>query len=312
VSFVDDLRNARLGPTTVRHEFLTNYNHTRLQSHAFVEGWEDRPFYRTTISRFCGRNRDLFFYRCGNKQRVYDIFADLTAGTSQPKGILFFVDKNSSDLLGERWPQDERIFVTDVYSIENYFVSADAVRAIFSDLIQLRNLAVDFGPVIHQFRQELERVHRRLRPVMAWLVAARRLGLRPNVNNLVLDDVCFVSEACSLVVGKGRARTLEKKTGVPVYGVSLWKTLAVARELRRLNNPKDYVRGKFELQFLVRFVKQVTARLRTLAKESSGRVVVHVPIEDSSAIEVLAARIETPDSLRNFLVRHFPEGLRIV
>lgn len=225
-------------------------------------------------------------------------------------GALFFADRDLSDILEETWPVDERIFVTEVYSIENYFVSRATFERLCRDLIRLGNFTFEFEPVFAHFESQLCAFHRLMLTVMAWIASARAAGLRPNVNNIKMGEIFFLSEDGSVKASKNRLQYIAKATGIDPAAVPL-------REVRKLRRrfaetePKLCIRGHFEMWFMISFTLFFIQRLATVAEEVGGSVSLRVQINQQNPVETLIGRIPTPAALATFLTRHFPlqEGL---
>lgn len=306
MSFVDELRKARIGRATVVHEYLTNYAPHARRVHAFVEGYEDVVFYRAQLALFAGPEFKIFTYRCGNKQAVYTAYEDLLQRGPIPPYTLFFVDKDLSDLVAEVWPTHDSIYVTDWYSIENYFVTQHAFERLCLECIRLRNCNISLEPVFRQFEGQLQRFHNELRSIMAWVIVVRRRGLRPNLQNIQMGDLLQFKQDCALGSVPGRLAHLERMTGI-ASPVGVWREVrGVLTELDRME-AKSFVRGKFESWFLATFLQHALEHLRTVAAEEGGSVGLAVNINAANLVEALVARVLTPPSLRQFLARHFPQ-----
>ena len=223
--------------------------------------------------------------------------------TPAPRGVMFFTDKDLSDILKEVWPDDDRIFVTEVYSIENYFVSSDVLRSLCTEFVQVRGASVDLSVIFNQFEVEYARFCQTMRVVMAWILVAKALNLKPNLQDLRFDHFCSISHNCKLSVRRARAQLLATNTGMARSAITLRQILAAARRLR-MYEPKCYLRGKFELQFQIKFLKQALVELRSIVEEIQGRLVLTTPIEQSNFIQILSPRISTPATLATFLSRH--------
>src|SRR5882672_6397787 len=154
MSFVEELRKSREGRTTALHEFWTNFDPKQPRFHAFFEGHADIVFYKPLIQRHTEAHGRLFTYRCEGKSLVYDAFKAITGRHPNCRGVLFFVDKDIDDIIGEPWPTDPRIYVTDVYSIENYLVCREALRRVIDDLINVRKVAFDMTVSLDHFDRE--------------------------------------------------------------------------------------------------------------------------------------------------------------
>jgi hypothetical protein len=127
MNFTEILRQARSAPTAVLHEFLTQYTATPGRVHAFFEGHDDQTFFVPALKRYAPSDTKILPYCCNGKAQVCELFSQITTRIPGVKGALFFIDKDLDDILGRPWPTDPRIFVTDVYSVENYLVSRNTL-----------------------------------------------------------------------------------------------------------------------------------------------------------------------------------------
>ena len=304
MSFVDELKKARTGRIPVLHEFLTNYNPGEQRLHAFVEGDDDLVFYRVVLSNQVRDRKSVYLYRCDGKARVYEMFAEVTRRFPDCRSTLFFVDKDVDDILGQPWPTDPRIFVTDVYSVENYIVSSEVLARIIEEFIEFRDVKFESEALMKQFDLELARFHKLVVPLMAWIVFVRRAGMRPNLANIQLRELFAFSSDCRVRIKPGeRHDNLCQTTGIKAPKGTLTRVREVAEELKRLP-PKRYVRGKFELWFFVEFLKHLLTHLQNSAVGTGGRVRLRIPLEHSNIVALMSGRISAPPSLDLFLRVH--------
>jgi hypothetical protein len=304
MTFIDDLRMARSGRTAVLHEFLLRYDPKQRKLHAFFEGYEDIPFYSGLIEQRLPQGDRLVTYRCGGKREVYELFHSVVQRYPKIKEALFFVDKDLDDILGEPWPTDPRIFVTDTYSIENYLVSTEVFARLCRDSLQMKRVEFPAERMVAQFERQLAMFQRLAIPLMAWIVAVRRSGQRPVLNDVNMGELFGVSiDCCVCVKSHGRLRYLARVTGVLKAPGGLRQFLQIARELKRIP-AKRIVRGKFEAWFFVEFWKSLIAQMRALAKEAGGDVAVSVQLERSNFVHILAGRMVVPECLERFLALH--------
>ncbi len=188
------------------------------------------------------------------------MFNKLTSNGSTTINVLFFVDKDLSEICQESWPTDDRIYVTDVYSIENYFVSRQTFERLCTDFVKIKGFEFDFRPVTEHFDEQLRRFHRQTLTIMAWIVCTRMKGLRPNVNNIDLSQLVQISDDCIVQCRNDRATYLARATGINPPA-ELWKAvLGLARILAEME-PKTIVRGKFEIWFMVVFFRAILDKL---------------------------------------------------
>jgi uncharacterized protein DUF4435 len=304
MSFVDLLRMARSSPAAAFHEFKLDYSPQLNRVYAFFEGHEDASFYVTFLQLYVNL-RHLKVYRCGNKRTVYQTFELVTKYYPSAPGILFFVDKDLSDFLGESWPVDPRIFITEVYSIENYIVCSEVLERYYREFIRLSGVTFDFGVVLKKFEEEMARFHVIMGLITAWIIAERRAGQKPNLGNIQLTHLVDLTDDMSVIPARKESRLvyLRRVTGV-VVGVPTWRRVRVERKSLLHIHPKTYVRGKFEAWFLLEFIRKLERNLRELAAEVGGSVQVRTVLHADNFVEILAPRLSIPKRIREFLEIH--------
>lgn len=219
--------------------------------------------------------------------------------------VLFFVDKDLSDILNEDWECASNIYVTDYYSIENYLVSEDTPFRVWTELFHFMNVTLDFSEIhLEKFREELERFYQFVLPITAWIVYLRRKGKRPNVNNISFPKFFYFGNDLTLEKSEelkqlGEVKLLELICGEETPAGWPEESHPIMDELSALT-PKTYIKGKLELCFFVRFVEKLQ-RVVDNSITGSGRVGVRTHLTDDNAIEVLGPRLIIPQSLEEFL-----------
>lgn len=303
MSFADILRNARSGPTTIVHKFLLSYDSNTDRVHAFVEGAPDLVFFRFFIERFTTPG-SVRMYNCEGKANVYDAYQKITKRFPQCVRVMFFVDKDLDDITGQVWPNDPRVYVTDVYSIENYLCCKNVIERYIFEFVKLRRFSIDLGPMLEQFDEQLDKFRRAVTPVMGWILAVRRSGQRPVLANLDVGKFVMVSDSgVRRRKGAGRLKYLASSTGIEPPVSVLRQIRRGCEELRRLR-PDQYIRGKFEGWFLVQFIKRFVEALSSVASTSGGSVSVVSQLENTNYVQLLVRGLEVPASLKVFLGFH--------
>jgi hypothetical protein len=304
MTFLDQLRHSRQSKATAYDWFIRQYPKHPDGVFVFVEGHEDKSFYTGFIARYVAVEEDIHSSVCGGKDEVYRVHARIMQRPeAQTAILLFFVDKDLSDILGEDRPQATNIYVTDHYAIENYLVTETMLRRVWEEVLHLETL--EFSLFQEKFRQELHRFHAVMLPFMAWIVFLRRNSLRPNVNNINLDNFHCFTEELTLVETQELQHTqlialLERQCNVNTPSDYQTSKDALIQELSAYE-PKQYVRGKFELWFFLKFMGGL---LDVLRNDLGERVSVFTQINKNNAVEILAPRLSIPQSLKYFLERN--------
>ena len=311
----EDLRDERENSTFASFLFLRNLkNQANNDIHAFFEGRDDRSFYMNFLYRF-SNNQEIYTYLCQNKRGVYETYGKILK-TSCHVITLFFVDKDHSDILAEEWEQASNIYVTDLYSIENYLVSVYMFERVWKELFRFSSFIEFRSKHRAKFEEELQRFYEFTTPLMAWVICLKRQGKSPVINNISVsrffnitkeltlewkEEVQKMSKSISLLETLCREKT-------PEEGVDI--NLVIDRELLDLH-PKSYIRGKLELQFFVKFINTLLASLNqaVLANDENKStktplVTTKTQLTEDNAVEILGPRALIPQSLEEFLQKH--------
>lgn len=302
MTFVDLLRSARASRVAVLHEFWTQYDGSPNRLHLFFEGHDDGVFFRHFANGYLKAGTRVYTYRCDGKGRVFEAFSQIVERVPGIKSALFFVDKDVDDILGVAWPTDPRVFVTDVYSIENYLTTRIVVQRFFKDAVKMNGVQFDDETIFDHFEAQRKRFNRLMMPLMGWVITLRRANERPNLNNINLGEVFTFNSDCHVhaCVGK-RMNHLTKAGGVSKRAFR--HVVPVARDLARMP-PDRIVRGKYSAWFVVEFWKRLTAQLEELAKEANGKVSIKPTLEKATLVSTLTAYTDIPRSLQLFLEAH--------
>jgi hypothetical protein len=310
MSFTDLLRGARTSRVSVLHKFLTNYDPNSDRIFVFVEGYPDQAFYGAQVQKYVPDSKRVFIYNCEGKHNVYDTYSHVVTRYPHCERTLFFVDKDVDDIIGQQWPSDPRIFVTECYSIENYIVCRDSLSRYLRDYVKLRRVDVDMNVVLSQFEARLNEFHILILPIMAWIVIQRRAGNRVRLSDFRPGELFRVSDVgISRQPKRCAIKYLTRVTGTSASGPVFRRMRATNAELRRLP-AKVYVRGKFEVWWFVEFAHRIIEGLMKVAGEVGGSVSVQAPLNESTSIQLLAPGVPTPTSLDAFLKFHLNRASR--
>lgn len=307
---LEDAGTSAAGPF---HEFLLNIHPHTL--HVFVEGPDDFSFYGNALAPYLDLFDDYEHYICHGKRQVYDVRTDVLSHTSAADWwnsmcILYFVDKDHSDLAEQSFSPAEDVYVTDYYSFENYLVTEQMLKRVFQDFInfyegkrpRLEDHVNRFGTVLGQFYEIA-------RPVMVWGIYNRKLGKEISFGNVKPGKLFEVR------VLEGEVEVLSKIGPTDECYVNLLDRLCKVctpdsfyAEKQSTNDslstlePKVYTRGKYELWIMLRYVDLTLQFLRT---NSNGRYKLRYSLsklEDRDRSKVIAQMLHPlPTSLSEFL-----------
>ncbi len=281
------------------HQFKILYNPGSKDYHFFFEGEEDSLFYIPEARRHIDY-KNLNIYDCGGKKNVIEVRNEIKSDGYDIEKCLFFVDRDFDDLLGTQVTIDNHTYITDGYSIENEISTLDGARVILTEFLRVSKADPEFKNIEVDLNSGFQIFYNEVRPLTAWILAAKNLGLNPNLRNTVgLKGIFKISGKKSLITKTGFSE-FKKKVAVngslpPMHEVLRW------RRRLEINAAKSWVRGKYEIWFfqaaLISFVEEANSR-----RKAAGGRAIRIPksIREGNIFEILGGRLTPPASLQKF------------
>lgn len=305
MTHLDLLRQSKTSKATAFFLFLTAYLKTENHIHVFFEGNDDASFYLNFIQRFIKESDGLEVYKCGTKKAVYDTYDLVMQRAKSDAKVLFFVDKDFSDILNEQWLEASNIFVTEHYSIENYLVDEQVLVRVWHDLLHSPFDREELGTIIQLFNDKLAEFHIFMLPITAFILASKQSGNRPNLGNIKVSQLCTIDDdyrlSCKSLGDSFSMLTV--RCGVVTQNEFQADGHPIVTALNAIE-PKKYIRGKFELEFFVAFVNRLILNLKGTQDQRNVNIKVRVNVSAENAVEVLGPRVNIPISLQTFLQRN--------
>lgn len=282
------------------HQFRILWNPNSEAFHFFFEGDEDILFYMPEARRRLGQ-RQANIYVCGGKKNVIEVRDAISAEGHELRFCLFFVDRDFDDYLDTQVDSDIYTYMTDHYSIENAVSSLDGARIILEDVIKMSKADPEFSIIETDLSTAFEDFYREIRPLIAWILAAKEAGCTPNLKNTngLKGIVHFDGMRPELT----RAGFASFKRKVVVNGLEP-NFSAILRWRRRLDlrSCKFWVRGKYDIWFFREALLKALDRANGRRKQVGGKAIkVPTSLREGRVFEILGGRITLPESLTNFL-----------
>lgn len=297
MEFLNYLKESTKSAVVTRTKFMQQYRPKDNSIHIFYEGKDDPSFYSNFIEPYKRKYQRIYYYNAHNKTGVYLNHSKLDWSQYEKNRILFFVDKDLSDLLNESFTTDRNIFVTRFYSIENYLVSKTLCARCLRELMGIEDDKLIYK-ITKEFSHCLYLYHNEIRPIMAMILYYRSIHEPLNLNNLDLSKLFSFKKGIHRIVGI---------TEYFVKNAGLATNMSYTEIKRNLNillniaNPKVYVRGKFELWFFVYFLNSLPSILNKDKVKGEPRYKLNINLSPSTAVQVLAPRLRIPPELKGFL-----------
>jgi hypothetical protein len=259
------------------------------------EGRDDKIVYYYWVRRL---RHGLAYtpYVCKNKAKTLQLFDSLKEDkTGLIERVYFFVDHDFDGLQGRN--ADPRIFVTDMYSVENYVVNVKVV----DDLLQIdfhcgskdmRDVVIDlFEKDYASFLALMKECNYRI--YLSRTCRIEQLGDLPNrinqLANVSLGNVtrgdCNPEDLVLLIREPTPSEFSEKRS-----------------DFEKLS-PSDHYRGKFAIVFFAKWLELLRKeRLSESSDLFSGIPLPEFSIKGDFSFETLAPKSELPVDLSKFIL----------
>lgn len=133
-NLVDEMLKATQKDVAVYQKFILDYSEHSNTLFYFVEG-KDFCYYNPRIIEHC-KGYDIMHYICGGKEHVIGVnkLIKKNVKCTDSNRILYFIDKDyglNIDTISKE------IYVTDFYSIENYYLNRETVKRILTEFMEI-------------------------------------------------------------------------------------------------------------------------------------------------------------------------------
>ncbi|MBJ6369471.1 DUF4435 domain-containing protein [Snuella sedimenti] len=307
-SFLQSLKDAGASPITSHIRFLQEYSKTDKSLHLFIEGNDDPSFYTNFLKNIAGKKYELYFYNSKNKEGVYENYKKINWNTYNKNKVLFFVDKDYSDILNISYVSDENIFVTKYYSIENYLVNGKILKRILIDLLHITDTETIKG-IVKRFKKEHKEFCSLMKLLTSWIIYHRSKKNKIQLANINLshifsfDDDMKICRSCR-PQGQKLLSYLNKKTG-NIDNSEIWKEIkSIYNKINYISEQKTHLRGKFEIWFLVAFINQLMENVNANKPKGEQKLKMNFTLSKSNAVEILGSRLEIPKDLKKFITHN--------
>lgn len=291
------------------HEFLSRYDLKKNRVYSFVEGKTDYSYYNHAIQSVFPEGWTFDLWHAGNKDKVTKLFKKFDWKRFSRNRIYFFVDRDLADFLGEKHPRSSNFYVTDNYSIENDIVNRASCKRILLEIFEFHVLPKDeLDCILDLFEKQLAVFSKHIAEIMAWVLLWRRGGNKPCLNDIKMNhlfafDKGKVIKRANPNGHRSVTSYLVNQVKMPVRGLAKRRN----RNLKKLlkEEPKKYLRGKYEFWFLCNYLTSVYENSPAICPSLAGKnpPKMNVTFGQANAMKFAAPRTKLPTSLNRFLKR---------
>lgn len=314
MTFIDLLNQAGDAPEGVHIKFLHNYKPKEKTLHFFFEGGDDQSFYVNFIENIFPEDYTFHYYICNGKENVLANYEDIDWAVYNKSRILFFTDKDLDDILGVNQINDQNIFETQYYSIENYLVTAEVYVRFLREICLITD-----GDIISElkgrFIEELRIFSEEMTRISAWVVYCRKNNFDVNLSDIDIAKLFKITKDFNIkrAIPKGAKNRFDYICSVTKTNYySLPELKEISKNLYRIETPKKFIRGKYELWFLYAFCKntievtvpQLNKKIKDHNRKSDKKIMkckVTIQIKPENILQVTAPRVKLSKDISDFL-----------
>lgn len=296
-------RKIRRSWSVAYSEFMNSYRKEENSVYFFCEGNDDKKYYSSAIEKNSQYGRDnIKSYSCGGKDEVIKLEKQIVSikAYSNEK-VLFFVDRDFDDNTNI----STNIYVTNYYSIENYYTSINTFKEILKYEYDIGENTEDFNNAVSSFNVTKERFHNEITLLNAFLACqadyrnqtqqTTRLDIEKSLNRHFSGADCFDKVVNSdFSINFNQDLTSIHKVRQIFCKAPNIEDNEINDKVTSFNqqNKSEVFRGKFEIKFFISFLKRL--------KEQIG---CKIDINKDNFSTILLGYVYTPNCLKNYIKR---------
>ena len=292
---VTTLRESRGKAQAVFMEFTRLYKQDPSALYCFFEG-EDSKYYGVRIKNII-RPEKAFYLDCRGKNGVLGIHKMLSARKNYANvRAAYFIDRDFDESISERGLNE--IYETPCYSIENFYTSVKCFSKVLRSEFKLMESDENFERCVSLYIELQEKFHNAVELLNTWIACQRDKSSPLKLSKKSVLD--FVKIDLNQITQKYVIDDLYEMFPGTI-AISQEELDARLTELRSSTRQKSF-RGKFEIEFLLKFLQKL---IHEANKDNSHyftrKVKVVLSLSKSNIISELSQYADTPDCLYSYL-----------
>lgn len=290
----DYLTQRAKNPIAALQRYMSKKNdHTLF---CFVEGINDSDYYLDKVRFTCGE--DYYFIDCNGKDGVMYIYNTTFSQDHQRVKMAFFIDKDFDDALN-----DENIFETDCYSIENYYCSEATFKRVLQNEFKVSDTE-SMEKALRFYHERYDDFHETTLLFNAFVSAVRKKSKKTGVKILLQLNDRFPSLLADIKID-GCSKKYDLPRLYQEYHISINEVPVndVIDEERALKSrcPFSALRGKYEINYMCMLLKFLIQDANDKNKQRIIHQKIHTTIIDNRIMANLSRCADYPNSLRDYL-----------
>jgi len=324
---VDVLNSSREDNPIVLTEFNNIYKKHKRENrvidylYCFYEGKDDSKYYNFRVENINSNNKKVSHLSCKGKDKVIKLCNILKSKEKVYKEgkLLFFIDKDFDALIKQDKLKElqkiEDLYITPTYSIENLYTSIGAFHEILKSEFHLMETEENFQKLTDLFRLRQNEFHQIMLDVNSW-IATQNYFLETldteerrkiPYNELNIDKFLRINLEKITYKEENLLEFLENKfdESFKMEEIEVFDKFRELKDKLSQNSQVNF-RGKFELEFLTKFL--ISLKERCTQKDGLGlcfiginkKIKVQLTLNDT--ISNLSQYADTPECLKRFII----------
>lgn len=302
-SLLDEMRKGKEEASSAFMEFTSKRKYHANHAFCFYEG-EDGKYYNSRIRNIIG---DKFMHiKAGNKNKVLKAMK-LIKSKIEYKDVttMFFVDRDMGFDMPEY--EEDDVFVTPCYSIENLYVNENSFGKILEDEFSLNVDDEDYKKYKQKFVEMYHIFCELMLEFNALVLIRKEKELdceKVNIQKIKTIDLVNIDISSGVTKGAKYDTVIDKLKAE--LNTNDEEISSAKLRLLEYGEKKYIFRGKNQFDFMTKFIEQLCNRKTELF--------THVPTSISispnqNRLSTYSVYAQTPECLENFLQAHKSQNL---
>lgn len=255
----------------IGHLLKTKYKKNSKKVYIIVEGQDDKIYYSNFIQDYLPDDWDYEFFipnkstnKKSCKKKLLQCYTNIDWRTYNKNQVIFFIDRDLSDILGERLPNQPNIYITDGYAIENSIIKENILLRVITELCYFNECSEgDIKNLKKLYADSFNFFYNTMAIVMGWIIYWQLQGLNPQLGNIEIKKIFKFDDNGNIFLENNiNHEYFHNKMNI-IYDnkVNIKQYIKI---FEKFDKHKMLIRGKYLLEFFIEFCHFIDAKFVNL------------------------------------------------